>query len=92
MNNCIEEIDHESDDQRQQNIQAHDVFLVCPLTLEMAHDDGDSGSITPCEKHTNPASRPKKPNKTTSMNAIKSTLSLFGLRPISFYCVARVSY
>jgi len=81
MNHCVEEIDDENDDDRQQHVQAHVAFLACRLPLRPSHD-GDSGSITPCENNTSPANRLKNPTKRRSMIAIESTLRPFVGGPI----------
>jgi hypothetical protein len=80
MNDRVEEIDDESDDRRQQHVQGHVAFLARWLPLRPAHDV-DSGAITPSEKNTNPANKPKNPTKRRSMSTIGSTLRLLVRRP-----------
>jgi hypothetical protein len=81
MNDRVEEIDDERGDHRQQHVQAHVLFLTRRLPLRPAHDV-ESGSITPCEKRTNPANRPKTATKRRNMVMFKITLRLLLCDPI----------
>jgi hypothetical protein len=92
MNYRVEKIEDESDDQRQQHIQTHVLFLACRLPLQSAHYDMDWGSITPCEKNTSPANMPKNPINSASMSAMSNTLCLVVFGPVAIYCAVHFSY
>jgi hypothetical protein len=72
MDDGVEEVDHESDDDRQQHVQSH---VSCfPIA---AGYESDPGSMTPCEKRTSPTKKPKKAMSRSSISTVGSIRRLF---------------